>query len=48
MAINPPKMKEIRKAVRKLSLEQESAVCGGGGGGVGAKAHGHPLYTGVT
>ena len=45
-------MKEIRKAVRKLSFEQECVVCGGGGGGggvgTGTKAQGHPLYTGVT
>ena len=30
-----PKMKEIRKAVQKLSREQESAAGGGGGGGGG-------------
>ena len=27
-----PKMKEIRKVVKKLSREQESAAGGGGGG----------------
>ena len=43
-------MKEIQKAVQKLSCEQESAAGGGGGGGVrtGAKTYSHPRYTGVT
>ena len=41
-------MKEIQKAVQKLSREQESAAGGGGGVRTGTKTESHPQYTGVT
>ena len=42
-----PKMKEIKKAIQKLSYEQESAA-GAGDVRTGTKTSSHPHYTGVT